>query len=130
MVYGCGCAMVDKPNCFTTYAKIRFFWIPLSTMNCSREPVTHIWEWNIRSSSFESSGYSFWIFMVAMVALGSTSIIFLPLSLDYPIKISKSLDLPHGLRITPKIFNSTLISNMRIFYFPGFLRRFLAIITS
>ena len=43
MVYGCGCAVVGKPNRFTTSAEMRFFWLPLSTMNCSGEPFTHIY---------------------------------------------------------------------------------------
>ena len=83
MVYGHRCAVVDKPNHFMTSTEMRFFWLPLSTMNYSGEPFTHIWEWKRRSSSYESSGSSFWIFMVAMVALGSASIIFFPLSFPF-----------------------------------------------
>ena len=60
MLYGCGCAVVIKPNCFMTFAEIRFFWLPLSTMNYSEEPFTHIWEWKRRSSSSESSDSSWW----------------------------------------------------------------------
>ena len=51
-VCGCGCAMVGKPNRFMTSAKIRFFCLPLLTMNCSREPFTHIWDWKRCSSSY------------------------------------------------------------------------------
>src|SRR3984885_14533215 len=80
MVYGCGCVVVGKPNCFTTSAEMRFFWLPLSTMNCSGEPLTHIWEWKRRSSSSGSSGSFFWILAVATVALGSASMICFPLS--------------------------------------------------
>ena len=83
MVYECGCAMVGNPNRFMTFAEMRFFWLPLSTMNCSGEPFTHMWEWKRRSSSYESSGSSFWIFMVVMVVLGSASIIFFPLSFPF-----------------------------------------------
>ena len=80
MVYGCGCAVVGKPSHFTTSTEMRFFWLPLSTMNYSEEPFTHIWEWKRHSSSSRSSGSSFWILMVATVALGSTSIIYFCLS--------------------------------------------------
>jgi len=80
MVYGCGCVVVGKPSCFTTYAEMRFFWLLLSTMNYSAEPFTHIWEWKRCSSSSGSLGSSFWIFVVETVALGSASIIYFPLS--------------------------------------------------
>ena len=43
MMYGCGCAVVRKLSHFTTSVEMRFFWIPLSTMNCSGEPFTHLW---------------------------------------------------------------------------------------
>jgi hypothetical protein len=52
MVYGCGCVVVGKPSRFMTSAEMRFFWLPLSTMNCSGEPFTHIWEWK-RCSSYD-----------------------------------------------------------------------------
>jgi hypothetical protein len=80
MVYGCGCVVVGKPNRFTTSIEMRFFWLPLSTMNCNGEPFTHILEWKRCSTSSGSSGSSFWIFVVATVALGSASIICFPLS--------------------------------------------------
>ena len=83
MRYGCGCAVVGKPNRFTLFAEMMPFWLPLSTMNCSGEPFTHIWEWNRCSSSYGSSGSSFWIFTVAIVALGSASIICFPLSFPF-----------------------------------------------
>jgi hypothetical protein len=80
MVYGCGCAVVGKPNCFMTSTEMRFFWLPLSTMNCNGEQFTHILEWKRRSTSSGYSGSSFWIFVVETMALGSTSIICFPLS--------------------------------------------------
>jgi hypothetical protein len=83
MVYNCGCVVVGKPNHFTNSIEMRFFWLPLSMMNCSGEPFTHIWEWKICSSSSGSSGSTFWIFLVAMVALGSAMIIFFPLSFPF-----------------------------------------------
>ena len=55
----------------------------MSIMNYSEEPFTHIWEWKRCSSSYESSGSYFWIFMVATVALGSASIIIFPLSFPF-----------------------------------------------
>ena len=58
MVYGCGCAMVGRPSCFTTSAEMRFFCLPLLTRNCSREPFTHICDWKRRSPSSRSSGSS------------------------------------------------------------------------
>ena len=76
MVYGCGCVVVGKPNRFMKSTEMRFFWLPFSTMNCSREAFTHIWEWKGCSASFGSSGSSFWIFVVETVALGSASIIY------------------------------------------------------
>jgi hypothetical protein len=79
MGYGCVCVVADKPNHFTTSTEMRFFWLPLSTMNCNGEPFTHILEWKRHSASSGSSGYSFWIFVVATLALSSTLIIFFPL---------------------------------------------------
>jgi phosphoribosyl-AMP cyclohydrolase len=43
MVYGCGCVLVENPSHFMTSTKMRFLWLLLSTMNCNREPFTHIW---------------------------------------------------------------------------------------
>jgi hypothetical protein len=88
MVYGCGCVVVDKPNRFTTSTEMRFFWLPLSTMNCNREPFTHILEWKRCSASSGSSGSSLWIFVVATMALGSASIICFPFS--FPLSGSDS----------------------------------------
>ena len=81
MVYGCKCAMVGSPSRFMTSAKMRFFWLPLSTRNCSGEPFTHICEWKRHSPSSGSSGSSLWILVVETMALGSTSMIYFPLSL-------------------------------------------------
>jgi hypothetical protein len=63
-----------------TSAEMRFFWLPLSMMKCSGVPFTHICEWKRRSPSSGSSGSPGWSLVVAMVALGSTSMIHLPLS--------------------------------------------------
>lgn len=93
MVNSVGCVVVGKPISFMTSIEIRFFWLPLSTMNCSGEPFTHIWEWKRCSSSFGSSGSSFWIFVVATMALGSASIIYFPLS--FPL-FGLDLELEHA----------------------------------
>jgi hypothetical protein len=63
-----------------TSIEMRFFWLPMLTMNCNGEPFTHILEWKRRSDSFGSFGSSFWIFMVATMALVYASIICFPLS--------------------------------------------------
>ena len=78
MLYGCGCGGVRNFNRLTTYANIRFFWIPLLTMKCSRTPFTNIYEWKRCSNSSGFSGSSSWIWVVAM---GSTSMIYFPLSI-------------------------------------------------
>src|ERR1700736_5433915 len=67
---------------------MRFFLLPLSTMNCSGEPFTHICEWKRRSPSSGSSGSFFWILAVATVALGSASMICFPL--PFPLSGSGS----------------------------------------
>jgi hypothetical protein len=63
-----------------TSTEMRFLWIPLSMMKCSRVPFTHICEWKRRSPSSGSSVSPCWSLVVAMVTLGSTSMIHLPLS--------------------------------------------------
>jgi hypothetical protein len=63
-----------------TSTEMRFFWLPLSTMKCSGVPFTHICEWKRHSPSSGLSGSPGWSLVVAMVALGSTSMIYLPLS--------------------------------------------------
>jgi hypothetical protein len=65
-----------------------FFWLPLSTMNCNGEPFTHILEWKRNFASSGSFGSSFWIFVVAMMVLGSASIIYFLLS--FPLLDSSS----------------------------------------
>jgi hypothetical protein len=65
MVYGCGCVVVGKLQSLNDLAKMRFFWLPLSMMNCNGEPFTHICEWKRCSPSSGSSGSSFWILVVA-----------------------------------------------------------------
>ena len=64
-----------------TSVKIRFFWLPLSTMKCSVIPFTHIYEWKRRSPSSGSSRSSSWICVVATVTLSSASMICFPLLL-------------------------------------------------
>jgi hypothetical protein len=59
---------------------LTFFWLPLSTMKCSGVPFTHICEWKRHSPSSGSSGSLGWSLVVATVALGSASMICLPLS--------------------------------------------------
>jgi len=63
-----------------TSVEMRFFWLLLSTMTCSGEPFTHIYEWKRCSPSSGYSGSFFWILVVAKVALGSASMICFPLS--------------------------------------------------
>jgi hypothetical protein len=63
-----------------TSAEMRFFWLPLSMMKCSGVPFTHIYEWKRHSPSSGSSGSPGWSLVVETVALGSTSMICLPLS--------------------------------------------------
>lgn len=75
MLYGCRCGVVDNSNCLTTSAEMRFFWLPLSTIKCSRVPFTHICEWKRRSPSSGSVGSSGWIAAVATIAVGSASMI-------------------------------------------------------
>jgi hypothetical protein len=58
MLYGCGCGVVDNPNCLMTFVEMRFFWLPLSTMKCNRVPFTHICEWKRCSPSSISVGSS------------------------------------------------------------------------
>lgn len=79
MVYDCGCIVVFRPIHFMTSTEMAFFWLPLLTMNCNGEAFTHIYEWKRRSPSSGSSGSIFWIFVVAMVALGSALMIWFPL---------------------------------------------------
>ena len=86
MFYGCGYDIIDNFNRLTISFDIRFFWLPLSIMKCSEAPFTHICEWNRHSASSDSSGSSCWIWVVGMVALGSTSMIYFPL----PMYESKS----------------------------------------
>jgi hypothetical protein len=40
-----GVALLDNFNLLMTLIKIKFFWLPLSTMKCSKVPFTHICEW-------------------------------------------------------------------------------------
>jgi hypothetical protein len=63
-----------------TSAEMRFFWLALSMMKCNRVSFTHICEWKRCSPSSGSSGYPCWSLVVEPVALGSVSMICLPLS--------------------------------------------------
>jgi len=67
--------MVDRPNCFMNFAEMRFFWLLLLKMSYSGEPFTHIFEWKSHSPLSGSLSSSFSILVVAILALGSTSII-------------------------------------------------------
>jgi hypothetical protein len=60
--------------------EMRFFWLPLSMMKCNEVPFTHIYEWKRCSPSSSSFGSPIWSLVVATVALGSASMIHLPLS--------------------------------------------------
>jgi uncharacterized membrane protein len=71
---------VGRANFLTTSVDMRLFWLPLSTMKCSGVPFTHICEWKRNSHSSGLSGSPGWSLVVATVALGSTSMIHLPLS--------------------------------------------------
>jgi len=80
MVYGWGCCVIVKFKLLTTSTEIRFFSLPLSTMKWIGVPFTHICDWKRHSHSSGSSGSSGWNFVVAMVTLGSASMICLPYS--------------------------------------------------
>ena len=80
MVYGCGCSVFGNHSRLMTYVEMRLFWMSLSMMKCSGVPFTHIYEWKRHSPSSGSSGSPCWSLMVEMVALGSMSMICLPLS--------------------------------------------------
>jgi hypothetical protein len=76
----CGYGVVGRVSCLTTSTKMRFFYLPLSMIKCSRVPFTHICEWKRCSPSSGSSGSPGWSLVVATVALDSTSMICLSLS--------------------------------------------------
>ena len=59
---------------------MRFFWLPLSMMKCNRVPFTHICEWKRHYPSSGSSRSLGWSLVVETMALGSASMICLPLS--------------------------------------------------
>lgn len=81
MVYGYRCFSISRHNHFTTSVEMRFFWLPLLTMNCNEEPFTYIYEWKRCSPSFGSLVSFFWIFVVAIVELGFAPMICFPFSL-------------------------------------------------
>jgi hypothetical protein len=82
MLYGCRCGVVDKSNYLMTSIEMRFFWIPLSTIKCSRVSFTHICEWKRHSPYSVSSGSFGWIVAVATIVASSASIICLLLLLS------------------------------------------------
>jgi len=77
MLYGCGCGVVDNPNCMMTSTNMRFFWLPISTIKCSGVPFIHICEWKRHSPSSGSAGSSGLIVAVATIVVGSVSMIYL-----------------------------------------------------
>lgn len=46
--------VMNGANMFNTFAEMRFFYLPVSTINYNREPFTYICEWNRQSPSFSS----------------------------------------------------------------------------
>ena len=83
MLYGCGCGVVENPNCLMTSTEMRFFCLPLSTIKCNRVPFTHICEWKRCSPSSGFVGSSGWIVAIATIVVASTSMIYpLPVFLE------------------------------------------------
>jgi hypothetical protein len=80
MVYGFGCGVFGRANRLMISSKMRFFWLPLSMMKCSRVPFTHICESKRCSPYSGSFGSPGWSLVVETVALGSPLMIHLPLS--------------------------------------------------
>jgi hypothetical protein len=80
MVYGCGCGIVGRDNFLMNSTEMRFFYLSLPRMKSSGVPFTHICEWKRRSPSSGSSSSPGWSLVVATVALGYASIIYLTLS--------------------------------------------------
>jgi hypothetical protein len=77
--YHRGDSFLGLNHAFDYLAKMSLFWLPLSTMKSSRVPFTHICEWKSRSPSSGLSGSPGWSLVVETVALGSASMICLPL---------------------------------------------------
>jgi len=69
------CCIVFFVVLLTSSAKMRFFWIPLSTMKCNGVPFNHICEWKRHSPSLGSVGSSGWIVVVVIVVVGYASMI-------------------------------------------------------
>jgi hypothetical protein len=80
MVYDCGCDIFGRARHLMTSTEMRFFWLPLSMMKCIGVPFTHISEWKRCSPSSGLSGSPGWSLVVETMALGSNSMIILPLS--------------------------------------------------
>jgi len=77
MLYGCGCGVVDNPNCLTTFVEMMFLWLSLSTIKWNRVPFTHICEWKRCSPSSWFVGSSSWIVVVTTIEVGFASMIYL-----------------------------------------------------
>jgi hypothetical protein len=88
MVYGCGCAVVGKPNHFTTSTEMRFFWLHVVDNELQRGTLyPHL--------GMEETLCLLWIFWFLLLDLcggnggiGLASIIFFPLS--FPLSGSDS----------------------------------------
>jgi hypothetical protein len=76
MVYGWGCGIVGNFNLSMTFVEVKLFWLLLSTTKSSGVPFMHISEWMRSSPSSSSSNSSGWIFVVAILAMGSMSMIY------------------------------------------------------
>ena len=79
MLYDYGCHFVERSNLLMTSVEFRFVYMSLLTTKCRGIPFTQIYEWKRCSSAYDSSGSSIWIYVVAIVAVGSASMICLPL---------------------------------------------------
>jgi hypothetical protein len=83
MLYGYGCGFFDNPNYLMTSSEMRFFWISLSTIKCSRVPFTHFCEWKRCTPSSISIGSSGSIVAFMTVEVGSVLMICLVFDLDH-----------------------------------------------
>ena len=90
LLYGCGCGVVDNPNCLTTSIEMRLSSLSLTTMKCNGVPFTHIYEWNIFSPSSGYTSCSSWIVVVVTLAVEYASMICL-------VSIFYGLDSESGL---------------------------------
>jgi hypothetical protein len=79
MVYGWGCNFVGSVILLMTFIEIKFFYLSMSTTKCNDVPFTHIYESKRYSYSLGSSG---WTFVVVIETLGSTLMVYFPLSME------------------------------------------------